>query len=296
MKFSLVKKILLLTLVTFVLTEVIIRTLNLTNDIPNRKIDINGLQNYILDQKGIYRDNNWVVNNDGFLGLNDKKFKNQILIIGDSMIENIMNPIECNQGYLIKENLDNSYGVFEIGRSGITLIEAFQFEKNYRKIVEPSVSLIYVNKGDIIESISNISKLSDRLQIDVDSKEIQEVKIKFPLLKKILYNFKTLYFLYIRGFFQIDFKTKSNIIEEKNKNQNLINKFIEIINFNYDLSKVILVTDINNLNLINSLKKIKVKKIITFNPDKNWYVKNDDHWNCFGHRMVSKKIIDYFNE
>jgi len=102
MKFSLVKKILVLSVVTFVLTEILIRTLNLTNDIPNRKIDINGLQNYILDQKGIYKDNNWVVNNDGFLGLNDKKFKNQILIIGDSMIENIMNPIECNHNQLVQ--------------------------------------------------------------------------------------------------------------------------------------------------------------------------------------------------
>ena len=37
------------------------------------------------------------------------------LIIGDSMIENIMNPIECNLGYYIKNQMKEKYGVFEIG-------------------------------------------------------------------------------------------------------------------------------------------------------------------------------------
>ena len=38
----------------------------------------------------------WKVNEYGFIGLKDVNHDNQILIIGDSMIENIMNPIECN--------------------------------------------------------------------------------------------------------------------------------------------------------------------------------------------------------
>lgn len=288
MKSLLIKKIVFFTIICFIFIELIIRSFNLTNDIPQRKIDINGLQTYVENQNGYFDGNQWKVNKYGFIGLSEINYKNQVLIIGDSMIENIMNPINCNQGYLLKKMFDNSYGFFEIGRSGLTLIESLEFYKFFNQIINPKIVIIYINEGDITESISNIKRFTDRLQINIQTRKLENVQIKYPTFKKILYNLKSIYFLYTKGFFNI---ISQNIISDKqvnfNDNNLTIKKFFEIINSKYDLQNVTFVLDKSNkyINLINT------KKVILNNQEKNWFIKGDLHWNCFGHSEVAKKVF-----
>ena len=288
MKLLLIKKIIFFSIICFIFIEIIVRIFNLTNDIPQRKIDINGLQTYVENQNGYFNGNQWKVNKYGFIGLSEINYKNQVLIIGDSMIENIMNPIDCNQGSLLKKMFDNSYGFFEIGRSGLTLIESLEFYKSFNQIINPKIIIIYINEGDITESISNIKRFTDRLQINIQTRKLENVQIKYPTLKKILYNLKSIYFLYNRGFFNINSK---NIVSNKqvklNDNNLTIKKFFEIINIKYDLQNVTFVLDKSNkyIDLINT------KKVILNNQEKNWFIKDDLHWNCFGHSEVAKKVF-----
>ncbi|MDG2397253.1 MAG: hypothetical protein P8M03_06330 [Flavobacteriaceae bacterium] len=289
---KLLKKILMFILLIISGSEIIIRSFNLTNDIPHRKIDKIGLQNYIVGQKGVFNKNKWKVNENGFLGLDDTDFKNQLLIIGDSMIENIMNPLECNQGYLLKKNLGETFGVFEIGRSGITLIEALEFKKKYEAIVNPYKTIIFINQNDIEESISNISRLPDRLQINVISGKHEKVIIRYPMLKKILYNIKTLYYLYLKGFFVIN-KLEVDVITKNNVNYRYIDDFFSILNSNYNFNNILFVINSNDDKLIFYLNKLKTDNIILLDPQNKWFIENDGHWNCYGHKLVSGKIVDY---
>ena len=64
-----------------------------------------------------------MVNEYGFLGQSPKiKSKKTILIIGDSMIENIMNPNSCHLDIILNKYFENKINLFEVGRSGMTLI------------------------------------------------------------------------------------------------------------------------------------------------------------------------------
>lgn len=123
-------RLLVFTLVTIALGEIIIRIYKLVPDIPRLYVDEKGIQRYIPDQTGYYTKakTKWVVNKYGWLGTSDTSSDTLISIIGDSYIENIMNPITCNQGHILKSRF-KAYSFFEAGRSGVTFIEAMQISK-----------------------------------------------------------------------------------------------------------------------------------------------------------------------
>ena len=293
--FKFFKKLFFFTLISFISIESSIRIFKLTNDIPQREIDENGLQTYMVNQSGYFNDNLWKVNEYGFIGLKDVNHENQILIIGDSMIENIMNPIECNLGYYIKNLMGQKYGVFEIGRSGMTLIEAMEFKKKYETIIKPNKIIVFINENDIEESISEISRLSDRLQINIKSGDLEKVKIKYPILKKILYNIKTIYYLYIKGYFSVNFlnfQTNQKVLKPKHDK---LERFFRILKLNYDLEKITFLINSNDSNIELIERELKKNKIIKFETSENWFVKGDGHWNCLGHKKVSKLIVEKLN-
>ena len=267
----------------------------MTNDIPQREIDENGLQTYVVNQSGYFNNNLWKVNEYGFIGLKDVNHENQILIIGDSMIENIMNPIECNLGYYIKNQMEKKYGVFEIGRSGMTLIEAMEFKKKYETIIKPKKTIVFINENDIEESISDISRLSDRLQINIKSGDLEKVKIKYPILKKVLYNIKTIYYLYIKGYFSvnfIDFQTNQKVLKTNNDK---LEEFFTILKLNYDLEKITFLINSNYPNIELIEREFKKDRLIKFETSEDWFVKGDGHWNCLGHKNVSNIIVEKLN-
>ena len=161
------KQILFYVITLIILLEGSIRLFSLTNDVPMRKMNSRGLQIFRENQSGFSHGFSWSVNKDGFLGHNDKNGDNQLLIIGDSFIENIMNPFSCRQSSLFSES---GYSVFEVGRSGITFIEALEFLKYFDPIVNPKNIVIFLDNSDFKESIVGIKKLNDRGQISLIEK------------------------------------------------------------------------------------------------------------------------------
>lgn len=179
--------------------EIYIRVFRLVPDIPERKIDKYGIQRYKPFQTGYYTKakTKWGVNEFGWLGTCEIKTNKTVSIIGDSYIENIMNPIECNQGNILKSHFSD-LAFFEAGRSGVTFIEAMEISKALQEEIDPKLQLLYLSSNDFIESIADLKRFKDRLQLSIENGEILRAKIRLPVLKKILYNVKILYFIYTK--------------------------------------------------------------------------------------------------
>ena len=150
-------KIIKYSIVVLILLEIVVRLFTLTNDVPQRDIDENGLQVFRKNQEGQSHGHKWKINSSGFLGHNKIKGANQVLIVDDSFVENIMNPFECRQ------------------------------------------SSFFIDNYDFEESIQEINQLNDRVQISLKTSQLSLEKIKAKYLKKILYNYKTLYYLYLKS-------------------------------------------------------------------------------------------------
>lgn len=281
-------------IVLIVLLEIAIRTFSFTNDIPMRKINEYGLQVFKEGQSGLFRGFNWKVNTDGFLGHNDKNGEYQILILGDSFVENIMNPSSCRQSSLFK---DKGYQVFEAGRSGMTFIELLEFYKHLKPVVTPLKSVFIIDNVDFYESIIEIKKFNDRCQISILDKKIHKGEIKYKYLKKILYNFKTLYYLYDKFRRSVNTEIKEqNIDKEKNASQNLIIELIQFAKENYDLDGTLFVfRDKNKFSQSfheNDLEYIELR----ISNQEGLTFKNDNHWNCNGHLNAFNQIYNHLNK
>ena len=285
--------------------EITIRTFSLTNDVPQREKDINGLQVFKKNQEGIAFGHQWKVNSDGFLGHNDKGGTNQLMIIGDSFIAGFHNPFGCKQSSIFK-----SYGfdVFEIGRPGITFIEAIEFYKFYEPLVNPHKTIFLIANSDLKESIFEIKKKSDMSQFSVTTKEVYRGEIKAKRLKKVLYNFKTLYYLFLK-YKKSNNSSKTPFFNEKTKNFNektkraneirsndneKISIMLDYIGYKYNLSNCLFVfRDKNDYKLFfekNNINYLELKM-----SDKRFKIKNNNHWNCLGHKVAAKKIFNNIN-
>ena len=285
-------KILSFSAITLIILEVLIRLLMLTNDVPQRDFDKNNLQVFQKNQKGISHGEKWNVNSDGFLGHNDKNKDNQLLIIGDSFVENIMNPFECRQSSLFKKS---GFDVFEIGRSGITFIEALEFYSKYKSKVNPKKTILIIDNFDFNESIQEIKKLSDRTQISLVNNEIIFGKIKGKYLKKILYNYKTLYYTYLK---YLKSNKNENPIKVKNikNSEELINKLITYSSRSYDLNNCLFAFRGKN-NFKELFNKLNLEFVeLNLKGSQFMYSEKDSHWNCQGHIKASELILSRLND
>lgn len=291
------------TFVIGVAGELIIRMYKLVPDIPRLYVDKTGIQRYVPGQTGYYTKakTKWVVNKYGWLGTSDTSQDTVLSVIGDSYIENIMNPITCNQGNKLKSQFKN-YSFFEAGRSGVTFIEAMQISKLLDSTIQPRMHLIYVSTNDFPESSSLNQRYTDRVQIDLSNKTILHGNLKSPGVKKILYNIKLLYYLYLRFPLFVDAKNKEDHKGTTEKfvkikpefDDTLVHKLFAYCVENYNMDKVILVfhpgTEPAIIKLAN---QYQVKNIIlnSENDDRDWALNaNDGHWSCYGHTQVAKQI------
>ena len=87
----------------FISSEIVIRAFNLVSDIPQRVVDDSGIQKYLPGQTGQYDGLHWETNEYGWIGVAETE-GDVITIIGDSYIENLMNPLKYNQGVLLKKH------------------------------------------------------------------------------------------------------------------------------------------------------------------------------------------------
>lgn len=307
MKKFLINSILFL-LMTMVVGEVIVRLTHQTADIPQRTINKNGIQQYFPNQEGYWKGGNhkWMINKLGWPGELPKTNDNLIMIIGDSFIENFMNPNECHQSAFLKENMAD-YNFMEAGRSGISLIEALEISKQTDSL-NPIHSLIYVNNGDLYESITQIKPMNDITQLNIDNNEIVYGKMKAPGIKKILYSWKLMYYLYNRFPLSEIIKSNSNAKNidsistiDKPDYSKEITKLAEFINNKYNIHNKTLVFHPNSEeSLINICKDVGFNVIILdSNNDESWTFDYDHHWTCYGHKraaqQVSKHLLKNFS-
>ena len=295
-------KILLFIILLFIIFETSLRVLKITNDVPRRKIDPKGLQTFKNGQSGLYNKNRWVVNDYGFLGsMPVPKSEKKILVIGDSMIESIMNSNLCHLDAILNNKFKNELNFFEIGRSGMTLIESLEFSIKFHPIIGADYSVIYVNKTDVEESISNIKRYKDRLQINVENGKLEKVNIRYEKMKYILYNVKSLYYLYVRGFFPQKklfenpkfSKNPEDYLNLSKKYDDLIDDFFLVLKSKYDLKKIIFLIDTNHEIDLDRFKKLN-SNLITFSSDSSWFNNVDNHWNCNGNEQISSIIYNFF--
>lgn len=291
------------TIVLFFIGELLVRIMHLVPDIPSRFIDEYGIQRYKFGQTGYYTGGKikWKVNNYGWLGVSDLEKDTIISIVGDSYIENMMNPIECNQGSLLKKEMPK-FSFFEAGRSGVTFIEALEISKILNNEIKPKYQLLYISNSDFYESISEINKFNDRVQISLNEKIIIKSKIKSSLLKNLLYNVKLLYYLYIK--FPVfvtkqnknDFETTKKILDKFDYDK--FDKMFEFCKKNYNFKNLVLVFHPNTDERFIALsKKYNLNTIVLYSKnDSSWELnEKDKHWSCYGHKQVSNQVADNLN-
>ena len=292
-----IKHILFFLILSFLFFELIVRIFDLTNDVPKRNLIQEKYQVYKKNQLGIYKDAEWKVNEFGFLGLCEigGNTDDQILLVGDSFLENMMNDIDCHLGSYLKEKNKN-FKVFEIARSGMTLIEYFEFIKYFKKKINPKKIILLVNSNDIYESISNLNRYSDRMQVDLNEKKLDSVILKSPILKNILYNIKGIYYLYSNHFLSIKWP-KLNFEKKYSDNSNAKIYFVEklflFIRNNYETDELGF--------LCFNMKDSEVKYFQNLS-DNTYHIRgfskdeireDDKHWTCKGNKKVAERIYSH---
>jgi hypothetical protein len=288
---------------TILCTEIYIRINHLTVDIPRREIDKNGIQKYKPLQNGYwsYGSHKWQINKEGWPGELPSSFHNMITLIGDSHIENFMNPDSCHLGAILnKSNL--KYNFFEAGRSGVTLIEAFEISKALKKQYKPTRQFIFAKNSDFKESIVELNKLGDVTQVSLAKNKIIQGQMKSPFLKMMLYNFKTLYYfrnsLDENKLAQIS-KKKGNDIK-KNINSEYYEKLLVFIKNNYETKDIVVFLHPDTEESYRKLLEKHGFNCYQFKTKskRNWGKNEKDqaHWSCYGFHEASKQIINFINK
>ena len=284
--------------------EVIIRVFKLVSDVPQRFVDKTGIQRYIPGQQGYYTKASepWHVNEYGWMGTTDTKQDTVISIIGDSFIENIMNPISCHQGSLLKEHMPG-YGFFEAGRSGVSFIEAMEITHLLDSTIHPKYHLAYVSTDDFLESFSHTKRFTDRVQIDLEKSIILPATMKSPKLKKVLYGCKLLYFLYLRFPILVDKENKEKHTAQEKSTPHFaepdFHKLFLYCQNHYNVKNIILVFHPGSDTRIIQLAAQYGFKTITLDSsrDTSWALnENDGHWSCYGHSKVAEQISKQFQK
>lgn len=286
-----IKYLVLFSLAGVVIGEVIVRTLHLTNDVPLRTIGRDNIQKYVPIQQGYWNrgSHQWQINKMGWAGRLPENYSNLITIIGDSYIENFMNPDDCHQGVLLKE-LMPEYNFMEAGRSGVSFIEAMEIAKSLDSL-NPGFHLLYMNTSDFKESIKNVRPMNDIAQLDLRSGTIVPGEMKFAFAKRVLYTCKFAYYLYNR------FSQPHAALPPKNnsdfgKIEPEIKQLFEFVGTNYEIkNKVIVFHPGSDARIIRYAMSVGFKTIeLNSSNDKSWTFAYDPHWNCYGNERVAAQV------
>jgi hypothetical protein len=300
--FLFLKRLTIFLFIALVVVESFIRINKLTIDVPERSINNQGIQLYLPNQTGHWSNgaHKWKINKEGWPGDLPVNFEDLITLIGDSHIENFMNPGGCSMATLMNEK-NKKYNFFEAGRSGVSLIEAIEISVFLDEKYSPKKQFIFLKDSDFKESIYELGVQKDITQVSLENNKVIHGQLKSPGLKKILYNFKTLY--YFRNEFikllsvNNGNKKEKNLVEIRAKEKRVIKyseELIKYIKVNYDLEKVVFMLHPESSNEYEKIlenNNIKYYRFKTDRPGK-WRASPNDtaHWNCFGFKKASDQL------
>ena len=295
-----IRNIIFFFILALIVGELVVRFTHAMSDIPQRTINEEGIQKYLPNQEGYWKggDHKWTINQLGWPGELPDSYQDLIIIIGDSYIENFMNPNDCHQSVFLKYYMPG-YNFLETGRSGVSFIEALEISK-HNDSLNPRQTLIYVNNNDFYESVVEVKPMNDITQFSLKTKSVVDGKMKAPGLKKILYNWKLLYYFYNRFPLYASIEDPkdeddSDISEITTVNTYAKNEISELMNFvvdNYNIDDKTLVFNPNsNLFLIDICRQSGFKVIVLDSSnDKDWTFDYDSHWTCYGHQQVASQV------
>lgn len=298
-------KILGFLLIGLLVGEAVARYFVLTSDIPRRMIDEFGIQKYLPNQEGYFigGDHKWHVNELGWPGDLPASYDNVITIIGDSFIENFMNPNECRQAMILKHNLPD-LNFFEAARSGVSLIESLEIATRLDSL-NPKYQLIYMGETDFEESIAQIKRHEDILQVDLEKGEVLKARMVLPGLKNALYNWKFLYFLYNRFPLRFDhlfaFKKQGGDAQKAPKKHRpdpypLYKELLLFIKSHYDTSDMVFVFRPSSPKQLSEMTRDQGFTVIALERenDVQWVFDHDHHWTCTGHNFAAQQVTRWF--
>ncbi|WP_394749415.1 hypothetical protein [Spongiimicrobium salis] len=295
-----IKNCIAFVLVGLVLAEIIARLFFLTSDIPRRTIDDAGIQKYFPNQDGhwVGGTHKWQINEMGWPGPMPKSMDNLVTLIGDSFIENFMNPEECHQASFLQKKLPK-HNYLEVSRSGVSFIEAMEIAKQMDSL-RPQYQIIYAYDSDFDESIKQIRPSSQITQIDLENQKVIHGKLKSPGIKNILYNWKFAFYLYSnfkRGAKNKkgqDVPQKTNEADDKNK-IDLYRKLLKFVVENYKIEdKILVFRPETNPKIIDLAHNFGFKTLsLQVKKGENWTFDHDKHWSCFGHEKAADQIMEF---
>jgi len=300
-------RILFFGIVAFISVETFIRVKHLNIDVPTRQINEEGIQLYNPNQNGYWSNasHSWQINEEGWPGKLPHSRDSLITLIGDSHIENFMNPIECNLETILNEKKIR-YNFFAAGRSGVSLIEALEIS-DYLKKYKPVKQFIFVKEGDLKESIQELGIKEDITQLSLKNKIIINGQLKSPGLKKIVYNIKTLYY-YKNSLVGIrpGSSPKSKLTNSKEKHilnetdKIYYHQLLKYVFENYNTSEITFFLHPETTKSVEDIFKnnnLNYYKFITASP-KKWRnsPQDESHWSCYGHQQAAIQVAAFLGE
>ncbi|WP_031527459.1 hypothetical protein [Dyadobacter crusticola] len=290
-------KFLLFLAIGLIVGEIIVRQMHLTSDIPQRYLDHNHIQKYIPGQTGYWKggEHTWQINKFGWVGAPPSSNSNLITIIGDSFIENFMNPDACRQGALLKARLPK-FNFLEAGRSGVSFIEAMEIANSLDSL-KPRWHLLYLNTSDFIESVRDINPHVDITQVDLKNRKIVPGIMKAAGLKRILYNWKFAYYLFNRfpldqisspGAQHVPIPTQT----DKPQEVRMLKPLLDFVKQEYTVSNKIVVFHPNVPESVIREVAAAGFAVITLNSKgtHSWTFDYDIHWTCHGHQQAASQV------
>lgn len=296
--FKFLEKIVLFLLCGYLIGEIVTRMYKLNIDIPDYYQDSDGLIKNVPNQTGHYRGGNkWIINKYGNYGFEPKSLDNLITVVGDSYIENVMNPIECHQANFLSNKVAN-YNFYPCARGGASFIEMMEMTKAMEHL-HPLKQLLYVHHGDFTESITEITNIPVTVQWSVATDKIRHAKLSRSRIKDVLYNFKFAYFLYRNYILDSStFATNNRGKNQKDIDYEKIQLLLNFVKKNYKFNTLVLIfSPDSDIKLVEMLKKNHFQTFELKATDyKSWQLENDSHWSCKGHEAAANQVAKLLTE
>ena len=289
-------KFVIFLLVGFVLGEVVVRVWHLTSEVPKRYLDASNIQRYNPKQQGYWKGgkHGWATNELGWTGTLPENYENLVTVIGDSFIENFMNPADCHQDLLLKARVPEMNFV-EAARSGVSFIEAMEIA-NSMDSLKPQLHLIYVNPTDFTESVREITVHSDITQVDLTNKKVVAGIMKSARLKSMLYNVKFAYYLFQRFplneiKFNVAAHAPAKTIQQPDHSSH-IKSLMQFVKEKYNVQNKIIVFHPNLPETLKQEVQDAGFKTISLDSENqaDWTFVYDHHWTCYGHSQAADQV------